>query len=354
MDAAAGRPAPPEAAAAARPRTANHAVGRVVTTVTPFAIGLLTLLLTFYSAFQSSELHEADTALRAYADWQQQRPREKLYAAFKLYRYERVLNVTAPPLAQLDAYEKLVEDAQQLADQGAAIQTLLQDVSTLQYVPRVFENLGPGWLRRIAQRVNGHAWNVEVPDAKVQQLVAAGAAQPPAPCKPDGAAVKVAVGPELPIEVAQSYEESWTCFLYRLHLDERRLNYSPWPGIYDTQYKINLLVTWLLPGLYGLLGACVYLMRAILLSREQVAHEKSVLNALSLLMRIALGGLAGIIIGWFWVPAPGGMGALPQISSVPFGVAFLAGFSIETLFSLLDRLNNTIANTSVSPKPPAA
>ncbi len=35
---------------------------------------------------------------------------------------------------------------------------------------------------------------------------------------------------------------------------------------------------------------------------------------------------------------------VPQISSIPFGMAFLAGFSIETLFSMLDRLNRTIEN----------
>jgi hypothetical protein len=325
----------------------SHWVGRIVTAVTPFVVGLLTLLLTLYLAFQSSELHEADTALRAYSDWVQQHPREKLYAAFKLYRYEQVLNVTAPPLTQLDAYEKLVEDAQQLANQGIAIQNLLQDAATLQYVPRFLENAGPQWARRIAQRLNGRSWSVEVlPEVPVKQLLAAPTSAATSPCKDESTgAVKVAVGPQLPPQMAQSYEKSWACFLRRLQMDEHTLNYSPWPGIYDTQYKINLLVTWLLPGLYGLLGACVYLMRGIVLQRERMVHEKSVLNALSLLLRIALGGLAGIIIGWFWVPAPGATTALPQISSLPFGIAFLAGFSIETLFSLLDRLNNTIANT---------
>jgi hypothetical protein len=62
---------------------------------------------------------------------------------------------------------------------------------------------------------------------------------------------------------------------------------------------------------------------------------------LSLVMRIALGGVAGIIIGWFWVPTAG-----VQISSIPFGMAFLAGFSIDTLFSLLERLNKKATDGS--------
>jgi hypothetical protein len=60
-------------------------------------------------------------------------------------------------------------------------------------------------------------------------------------------------------------------------------------------------------------------------------------------LRVALGALAGIIIGWFSVPnTPAASSAAISISSIPFGMAFLAGFSIESLFSWLDRLNKTI------------
>ena len=120
-----------------------------------------------------------------------------------------------------------------------------------------------------------------------------------------------------------------------------------WPIIYEARSKVNVLVTWLLPGLYGLLGACVYLMRNMMRSRnDNFNPENTVLNKLSLLLRIALGGLAGIIIGWFWVPAISSSSAA-TISSIPFGIAFLAGFSIETLFSLLDRINKTIETREV-------
>src|SRR5882757_3580164 len=62
---------------------------------TPYLIGFMTLLLTLYLAFQSSELHMADMALREYQDLQSERLEEKIYHAWKMYRYERVLNVTA-------------------------------------------------------------------------------------------------------------------------------------------------------------------------------------------------------------------------------------------------------------------
>ena len=44
--------------------------------------------------------------------------------------------------------------------------------------------------------------------------------------------------------------------------------------------------------------------------------------------------------------------AAQPISSIPFGIAFLAGFSIDTLFSMLDRLNKTIENRDAKPTLP--
>jgi hypothetical protein len=320
-------------------------VRRFVAGISPFALGFLTLLLTFYLAFQSSQLHQADTALRAYDEWVAQQPKEKLYTAFKMYRYERVLNVTEPPLAQLDAYQKLVEDAHQLASKGAAIQDLLQNASQLLHVPPVLERLG---LRKFVETVNV---GDEVNPANYNNLPPAADSSKRMPdCKSEfmHAAVKQPKRAAQPISFGdiEAYENSWTCFLIRLRIDEAKLAYSPWPVIYETRSKVNMLVTWLLPGLYGLLGACVYVMRDMMLSRrDRTGPDQSVFHQLTLLLRIALGGLAGIIIGWFWVPGTvGGGAAAPAISSIPFGIAFLAGFSIETLFSLLDRINRTIEN----------
>src|SRR5512139_2756339 len=129
----------------------------------PFAIGFLTLVLTCYLAFQSSQLNQADMALRSYYEWVGQQPREKLYAAFKLFHYERVLNVTQPPLEQLDAYQKLVDDAQELAKKGAAIQNMLVEASTLHYVPQSIENVAPDALKSWFARINA-----VVPEAAVR------------------------------------------------------------------------------------------------------------------------------------------------------------------------------------------
>jgi hypothetical protein len=355
-------------------RLAADTIGRLLRRGKLLAIGLLTLVLTIYLIFQSIQLHEADTALRAYNDWVAQQPREKLYAAFKMYRYERVLSLATPPLAQLDAYQKLVDEANRLANKGDAIQGLLQQAHTLQYVPRVLQRLIPDTFHPLFAQVNGVPLLFEaakkdgkdpngapasngdefmrLPDlAKLKPVDQAASLVPPPTtshvrCEKVARPVPVkAPMPRTPVpstEEMENYVNGWLCFLDRLKLDEHRVNYSPWPVIYETQLKINLLVTWLLPALYGALGACVFLMRGMLLTGGTAETEANIL--LSLMLRVALGGVAGIIIGWFWVPTPG-----VQISSVPFGMAFLAGFSIETLFSLLDRLNRTIENRDLTP-----
>jgi hypothetical protein len=329
----------------------------VMASIAPFAIGFLTLLLTLYLAFQSSQLHQANTAIQEYQEWVKQQPKEKLYAAWKMYRYERVLNVKTPPLAQLDAYQKLIEDARQLIDKGSSIQSLLNGSANLLFLPRFFEEFGPGGFRRAVIRMNsGFA-----PDDGLQKSLAPyKPEQGPGPVAVhDCAAVepliikaKLAAPPEQIADI-DAHFQSIECFLRRLNISETRISYSAWDVLYQIKSKMNLLTVWLLPGLYGLLGACVYLMRdLVLVRRAQLGRDTSVLSILSLVLRVALGGLAGIIIGWFWVPTSSNSEfPLQQISSIPFGIAFLAGFSIETLFSLLDRLNQAIESR---PPPKAA
>jgi hypothetical protein len=65
------------------------------------------------------------------------------------------------------------------------------------------------------------------------------------------------------------------------------------------------------------------------------------------LLRVCLGGLAGLAIGWFWTPSSSKLiNDATTYSTAPFALAFLAGFSIDLLFSILDRILQ-----AVEPKP---
>lgn len=103
--------------------------------------------------------------------------------------------------------------------------------------------------------------------------------------------------------------------------------------------KIALRVYWFLPFLYGLLGATVFVMRNIASVRTAAVKWYTVA------MRIFLGGVAGIVIGWFASAPSTGIG-VTQVLSVPFSLAFLTGYGIDVLFNLLDRLNVALAETT--------
>lgn len=294
---------------------------------TPYLIGFMTLLLTLYLAFQSSELHKADLALREYQDLESERLQEKIYHAWKMYLYEHVLNVKGPPLAQLDGYQQLVDDSKRLYEKRSAVQELLIDSSVIRYFPKFFEYHGPMQPAAVGSEAEVTAGqNLELikPDLDCSK-------EPEEPVASDKPAL---FGSRIELD---NYRRSIACFVQSLLIGVD-YDYPMVSMIYQTRNKVNLLVSWMLPGLYGLLGACVFLMRELLLVNK-ARGDARIVDLLSLLLRVALGGLAGIIVGWFWVPTspiPGSSAI--EVSSISFGVAFLAGFSIDSLFALLDRL----------------
>jgi hypothetical protein len=317
--------------------------------ITPYLIGLLTLLLTLYLSFQSSELHKADLALREYQDLVSERLPEKVYFAWKMYRYERVLNVQAPTLAHLDGYQKLVHDAKRLFGKLVAVRAMLVESAVIRYVPALFQTYGPCWSQDLSKALNSDSNGPSAECAPPSAAITLGGGLkeelPPVldcPKLPDGVKGKLAVS-DAKVDL-EAYESSIACFVKSLQIDQ---GYSlPLDEfIYATRNKVFLLVSWMLPGLYGLLGACVFLMRSLLFGNgwRNGQGDPRIVDLLSLVLRIALGGLAGIIIGWFWVPtALTTNSSAIAVSSVSFGVAFLAGFSIDSVFTLLDKLNRAM------------
>lgn len=105
----------------------------------------------------------------------------------------------------------------------------------------------------------------------------------------------------------------------------------------DIREKIAVRVAWFLPFFYGLLGSAVFLMRNVSNVRTPA------MEWFPIVMRISLGGVAGIVIVWFSSSATPGLENVGSLS-VPFAAAFLTGYGIDVLFSLLDRLNRAIGD----------
>ena len=103
--------------------------------------------------------------------------------------------------------------------------------------------------------------------------------------------------------------------------------------------KVSLRSTWFLPFLYGLLGSAIFMMRNISSVRTPA------MEWFPIVMRISLGGVAGIVVGWFAVSKPGAP-ETASLLSLPFSMAFLTGYGIDALFSLLDRFNRALGEGS--------
>ena len=96
--------------------------------------------------------------------------------------------------------------------------------------------------------------------------------------------------------------------------------------------SMRFLGSWLLPALYGMLGAVLFHMRRLL--------DPNLPNPtfLRFAYRIVLGGFAGIIVVWFWMPSSPKLSQPDFATLTSFGVAFLVGFSTDIFFQALDRL----------------
>jgi hypothetical protein len=110
----------------------------------------------------------------------------------------------------------------------------------------------------------------------------------------------------------------------------------------DVRARLDLILVFLggyvLPMLYGLLGACAFVLRKLSdeIDKLTYAHDARVRYAL----RLNIGLLSGLAIGWFVKPASGD----PSLVSLsPLALAFVAGYGSELFFVALDRLVQAFA-----------
>lgn len=110
----------------------------------------------------------------------------------------------------------------------------------------------------------------------------------------------------------------------------------------DFVFVSYILGSGILPVLYGALGASVFLARKHLFSTVETYTMSNPIS--EMLVRIGLGAVAGVAVGWFQFPK-----AAEQFTSTPLAIAFAAGFSIDIVFSFLERLISTFDFRRESP-----
>lgn len=96
---------------------------------------------------------------------------------------------------------------------------------------------------------------------------------------------------------------------------------------------IIILNQYILPLLYGLLGGLAFVLRS--LAEESKSMTYTATSRIKYGLRIHLGALAGLVIGFLWGDFQGkSFGVAESLS--PLAVAFLAGYSVDFLFRMLD------------------
>ncbi|WP_047042638.1 hypothetical protein [Vibrio mexicanus] len=103
---------------------------------------------------------------------------------------------------------------------------------------------------------------------------------------------------------------------------------------------LQMLQNYVLPLMYGLLGAFIFVLRSLLYQVRTLTYTAS--REVGYRLRLTLGCLAGMITGWLMKPDFG------EMALSPMAIAFLSGYSIEVLFTLLDRMIDQVRQTQTT------
>jgi len=114
------------------------------------------------------------------------------------------------------------------------------------------------------------------------------------------------------------------------------------------QFVLVILQSYMLPLLYGILGAGTSVLRTLSKQIETVTYSEEA--GIQHLLRISLGALAGIMVGWFSFLIPSETTTFVGSIS-PLAIAFLVGYNIELFFSLMDRALFSITDRLQRPSP---
>ena len=105
--------------------------------------------------------------------------------------------------------------------------------------------------------------------------------------------------------------------------------------IQQSKSLLIILNQYILPLMYGLLGGFAFVLRN--LAAETKSMTYTAVSNIKFALRIHLGALAGLIIGFLWGDiSSGSVGMIESFS--PLAVAFIAGYSVEFMFKLIDSI----------------
>lgn len=122
-------------------------------------------------------------------------------------------------------------------------------------------------------------------------------------------------------------------------------------NILSADFALLTFQSYILPLLYGLLGAFIYVLRELLKEIKELTFNFD--SEIRYRLRLTLGALGGMVIGFFLKDDEAGN--LASLS--PMAIAFLMGYNVEVLFSIMDKMIDNIKSAlnkpQTNPAPPA-
>ncbi|MCC6719528.1 MAG: hypothetical protein IT555_16730 [Acetobacteraceae bacterium] len=316
-----------------------------------FLFGFCGILLFIITVFCTALYNKANTVLAALHAIQDSRPTEQVARVFRMARMNQAEITAALAGSGKDilyqSFTRSVSDLQQLNERIAAFVPLAYDVrgaleSPLRSLLRLVYLPDPRQFQaapEAAPAAGPEDWRADI--AKWQENY--GTQAPDAPTAAAVAAVPTLSGIEADITAEYRNIAKFN------EIIGIQIHPQAFPAftklISDIEDGRALLGAWVIPGLYGMLGAVVFHMRRIL---DPLMPDPSVAR---LIYRICLGGLAGVVIAWFWTPAAGPSGDAGAASFSTFSIAFLVGYSIDIFFQLLDKMVDSAASAVGKARP---
>ena len=126
-------------------------------------------------------------------------------------------------------------------------------------------------------------------------------------------------------------------------LDEEKMQYKSIIIKLPSEFTLEVLQSYIIPMLCGFLGAAIYVLRSLTYEIENVTY--TIGTDIKYELRLALGALGGLGIGWFLVPEK--ISGLQAVT--PLALAFLVGYNIELLFSIMDGFIESISKEKSPP-----
>lgn len=137
--------------------------------------------------------------------------------------------------------------------------------------------------------------------------------------------------------------------LIGLTIIEKRNRFNGYGDTSQMTRRIDVLNIWVLPAIYGMLGAVIFHLRICL---DPMRPDPDQVRAV---LRIFLGGFAGVAIAWFWRPDTNDSVLFANVSVGALTTAFLFGYSLDVFFTFLDRavtgLNRASENLTSDRRP---